>query len=159
MSVSRNGTRAILRLRKKIQGLQQNLMPEIVEEIGKAALSTVEASFDRGVDPDGKPWASPKDGGKPLVRTGRLRDSFRIQWTGKLGFRIVSDAIDQRSSPKFQRKTSTILPRGPRKYAQLVTGERAIVWRRRHTGKRWMVAFRKAIKAVLKRHEAALLKP
>lgn len=152
MAVSRAGTQALTRLRKKIRGLAQTLGPEIVEEIGKAVEDVIQSQFSRGVDPDGKPWARPASGNKPLVRTRRLQNSFRLRKIGRMGFAVSSDAVETRGPVKNPRKSSTVIQRGARKYAIIVQGKRSILWRRRHSGKMWRAAIRKALKKVTERH-------
>lgn len=60
------------------------------------ALSLVQSGFRKGVDPYGAPWAplkhpSPRrKGGRVLVDTGRLKNSFHAEGTER-GFNITSD--------------------------------------------------------------------
>lgn len=151
MGVSRAGSAALSRLRKKIRGLAQTLGPDIVEEIGRGVEDVIASQFNRGVDPDGKPWARPASGNKPLVRTRKLQNSFRLRKVGRMGFAVSSDAVEVRGPVKRPRKSSTVIPRGARKYAIIVQGKRSIVWRRRHHGRLWRAAIRKAIKRVTSR--------
>jgi len=134
--------------------MARNLVPEVVEEIGKEIEVVIDRQFAQGVNPDGVPWAPPKIGAKPLFKTGRLRNSFRLRPTSKNGFQITSDAIESRPAVRKPRKSTTVIPRGARKYAIIVQGKRSIVWRRRHSGKLWRAAIRKAIKRVMKKYEA-----
>lgn len=159
MGVSRSATRSLRSLRKKIQSASQTLAPTLLEAVAGAVEETIKREFDSGVDPDGVPWPAPKNGGKPLVRTGRLRDSFRMRRSSRNAFRLESDATEQRSAVRHPRKSSTVLPRGSRKYAIVLQGKYGIVWRRRHAGKLWRKAINAAIRRAIKRVEADLKKP
>ncbi len=131
----------------------------MLDAIGEAVEETIKREFDAGIDPDGAPWPSPKTGGKPLVRTGRLRDSFRVRRSSRLALKLESDATEQRSAVRKPRKSSTVLPRGARKYAIVLQGRYGIVWRRRHAGKLWRKAINAAIRRAAKRFEDSLKKP
>lgn len=64
-----------LQLREAPKRIQRDAAAEIKR--GVEDLITEEFSSKRG--PDGKAWKPPVDGGETMVRTGRLRDGFKVQ--------------------------------------------------------------------------------
>lgn len=71
-----------------------DVMPRLAKVMGAEALTQVQLGFRAGRDPYGEPWAPLKlrQGGKPLLDTGRLRNSFSVQ-TESSGFRIGTNFI------------------------------------------------------------------
>lgn len=65
------------------RGFRRDLNKALATE----ALFLVSDSFDRGVDPHGRPWRSTYRGGSILRDTGRLANSFRVHFTAA-GFTI-----------------------------------------------------------------------
>jgi phage virion morphogenesis protein len=69
-------------LRRLAAPLDPARRDRVLNEVGRLAVEEVQGRFDRGIDPDGKPWAPLKEprkgpGGGPLVKTRRLRNSVR----------------------------------------------------------------------------------
>lgn len=68
----------------------------------------VQEQFARGRDPYGVPWDPPKDGGKPGVRSGKLRGSVQVRAAGN---RILLSASGVTYAGYFSRGTSRMAAR------------------------------------------------
>lgn len=63
---------------------------QINREIAGELQARVQSQFDRGVDPYGSRWPAPKDGGKPGVRSGKLKGTVQVIARGP---RILLSAV------------------------------------------------------------------
>lgn len=62
-------------------------------EMADEAMRRIRAGFEASSSPDGQTWAALKyRRGKPLLLTGRLRNSVRVQLAGMLGFAVSASA-------------------------------------------------------------------
>lgn len=89
MSIDTPFVRGADRLSRRIRTIRENLgLPDLTEEIGDLLLARTMRRFERGVDPDERPWAPLKPetirrkarGGfpaKPLQRTLKMKDSIK----------------------------------------------------------------------------------
>lgn len=68
----------------------------------------VRAQFQRGRDPYGVPWTPPKDGGRPGVRSGKLKGSVSVRAAGN---RILLSAGGVSYAGFFSRGTSRMAAR------------------------------------------------
>lgn len=81
----------------------ENLQPAY-ENIAPMLLASTLDRFERGIDPDGKPWKpsqrAAREGGQTLVDKGHLRDSLTFSATAEyaeVGTNIIYAAIHQKS--------------------------------------------------------------
>ena len=58
-------------------------------DIARAVVKVADAGFARGKDPYGRAWPKPLAGGRPLVKTGALRQSLRPSASAR-GARVIT---------------------------------------------------------------------
>lgn len=80
----------------------------IAREVAGELQAKVSQQFDRGRDPYGSAWPTPKDGGKPGVRSGKLRGSVTVRAYGP---RILLSASGVTYAGFFSRGTSKMAAR------------------------------------------------
>ncbi|RTL09249.1 MAG: hypothetical protein EKK62_03150 [Acidimicrobiia bacterium] len=80
----------------------------ITREIAGELDALVREQFQRGRDPYGVPWEAPKDGGRPGVRSGKLKGSVSVRAAGN---RILLSASGVPYARFFSRGTSRMAAR------------------------------------------------
>lgn len=129
------------------------LRQDLAKVLGAEALAQVQLGFRESRDPYGNAWAPPvlRPGGKPLLDTGRLRNSFSSQ-PRPGGFEIGTNAIYAAT----HQNGATIVPRkgkflkfragrrGPWVQRKKVTIPRRQMVPERELGAIWSAAFEKA---------------
>lgn len=106
-----DGDEVLRRLEVALTDLPRTVMQRAAQEIRDWTAQQVAAQFSTGRDLYGNPWPTPKDGGRPMVRSGDLRSgyTFRLEQTGT-GYRIL---IGNRApyAKYLQSGTATMKPR------------------------------------------------
>lgn len=128
--MSRGGD-ILRRIELNLTRLPQELMRRAAQEIRDYTAQQVDLQYAQGRDMYGKPWPPPKTGGRPMVRSGKLRSGYvyRIETVGT-SYRIVIEnraeyaKYLQAGTPKMKARTHlprALLPQKWReKYAQIV---------------------------------------
>ncbi len=77
------------RIMQAMKGVQRDAYARAVRAAGQEALSLVQEGLQLGVDVNGRPFKPVARSGRPLLDTGRLRNSIRLVASSR-SFRLVS---------------------------------------------------------------------
>ncbi|MEF2154658.1 phage virion morphogenesis protein [Luteimonas sp. FXH3W] len=81
----------------------------VMRDIGELLIESTQDRFKKSEGPDGKPWAPVKRGGRPLVKSGRMRDDIHSRF-GR-DFAEVRATARQAAFHQFGTQPYVILPR------------------------------------------------
>ncbi len=119
--------KAFQKLRLQFEGFSEAAMPALNKALAEAAQQRVREQFERGRDPDGKPWQPTKKGTRPLVDTSNLSNSFTVSLMQR-GWKISTSVY----------------------YARMNQGARNMLPQRRRVGRAWSKLFREVGARVLR---------
>lgn len=85
-----NGSDVLRRIELNLLRLPEQLLQRSAQQIRDYTAQQVDLQFAQGRDLYGAPWQPPKDGGRKMIRSGKLRAGYvyRIEKTGT-SYRIV----------------------------------------------------------------------
>ena len=126
----------VRQLRKFAQRVErsQRVNRVINDQLAEETIDLIKEGFKTSRDPFGNRWAKLKlRSGRPLVDTGRLKNSFYKKSVGKTGFRVGSDVsysdIHQDGSGIFGRSGKRIKPKRAKALRIPVRGSGALFFK------------------------------
>lgn len=68
----------LAQLARLVKRAPEIIRREAAKEVKKAVRQLIREEFKERSDPYGHPWKPPKDGGRPMQRTGNLKNGFLV---------------------------------------------------------------------------------
>lgn len=83
ISLRGNWDAGLARLEQRMQGFAHgDVQRDVLEAAADGILEAQRHEIETGIDPDGRRYATPKDGGTPMRRSGRLLRSAKTEVSG-----------------------------------------------------------------------------